>query len=76
MPTQKETMDGAYQVIFTAGWVDTTRHGFMKDYPASEAPQLLPKRIADAAVASGKAKRWEGAALTSEGEATAQDGDA
>ena len=76
MPTQKETMDGAYQVIFTAGWVDTTRHGFMKDYRASEVPQLLPKRIADAAVASGKAKRVDGASQAVEGEATAQDGDA
>lgn len=76
MPAQKETMDGAYQVIFTRGWVDTTRHGFMKDYPASEAPQLLPKRIADAAVASGKAKRFDGDALPTEGEATTQDGDA
>lgn len=76
MPKPEDTMDGAYAVIFTAGWVDTTRHGYMKDYRASPKPVLLPKRIADAAVASGKAKRWEGAALTSEGEATAQDGDA
>lgn len=45
-------------VVFHARWVDTTRHGFMRDHePSPEPVPLLPAAYA-AAMASGKATAW------------------
>ena len=44
-----------HEVIFREKWVDTTRHGYMKDHLPSDKPVWLPTLAACAAVASGKA---------------------
>lgn len=58
MAEQTEKPDDGYEVVFTQKWTDTTRHGYMRDYPASDKPVRLSRRVADAAVASGRATVW------------------
>lgn len=53
-----EAAPATRDVVFTAKWTDTTRHGYMRDYFPDPEPQSLPLAVANAALASGKATPW------------------